>query len=212
MHTVAVDDHVEEVERSIRTIKESVRSIIHNLPFQYIPKIMLTKLFGHAVKGWNQLLAYNGVSDSLSPISIILGKKLASYEHLKLPFGTYVQVHADDQSHNDMSLRTIGAIALEATNSDEGCHQFLNLNTKKVITRRQYQVLPMPDNVIKRVEKLALEEKQPPIKNGCPVFERSENGGEYEDGTDDEEQGDEMGDGAEEHVELDDIEPIPDDG
>ena len=110
--TEAVDDHVDEAEKSIRTIKESVRCMLHSMPFKYIPKFMLIRLLGQAVKSWNQLPVHNGVSTQLSPMSIKVGRKMPSYESLKLTFGTYVQVHANDVSINDVSARTIGAIAL----------------------------------------------------------------------------------------------------
>ena len=79
-----------------------------------------------------------------------------------------------------VSARTIGAIALGLANDRAGYHQFLNLSTGKVISRRQYHVLPMTEEVIKRVEQLAKAENQPIKKYGCPEFERDTNGNIYE--------------------------------
>ena len=57
--TEAVDDHIDEAERSIRIIRESVRCMLHGMPFKYIPKSMLIRLLGQAVKSWNQSPVYS---------------------------------------------------------------------------------------------------------------------------------------------------------
>jgi hypothetical protein len=41
---VPADSHVGEVERSIRTIKERLRSCAHGLPFKRLPKLMISDL------------------------------------------------------------------------------------------------------------------------------------------------------------------------
>jgi len=40
MNIADADDHVPEVERSIRTVKERIRCTIHGLPFRRIPKVL----------------------------------------------------------------------------------------------------------------------------------------------------------------------------
>jgi len=54
LNVTAADDHVGEVERSIRTIKEFTRTTIHGLPFKRFPKLMIQELVYHAAKGLNQ--------------------------------------------------------------------------------------------------------------------------------------------------------------
>ena len=44
------DDHVGEVERSIRTIKERVRCTIHSLPFKKVPRLVCKRVMERAVK------------------------------------------------------------------------------------------------------------------------------------------------------------------
>ena len=65
--TVAVDDHVGDVEQSICTSKECVRSILHGLPYNRLPynrlpKVITVKLNREAMQSWNQLPANNGVT------------------------------------------------------------------------------------------------------------------------------------------------------
>jgi hypothetical protein len=56
-----------------------------------------------------------------------------------------------------MDPRTVGAIALRPTGNEQGTYLFLNLNTGKVIARKQWTVLPMPDNVITHVNQMSNE-------------------------------------------------------
>jgi hypothetical protein len=72
-----------------------------------------------------------------------------------LEFGEYCQTH--DQHDNTMNPRTVGAIALCPTGNEQGTYLFLNLNTGKIITRNQWTVLPMPDNVITHVDQMSNE-------------------------------------------------------
>ena len=41
MNITDADDHVSQVERSIRTIKERMRCTLQGMPFRRIPKVML---------------------------------------------------------------------------------------------------------------------------------------------------------------------------
>jgi hypothetical protein len=54
LNVAAANDHVGEVERSIRTMKERARTTIHGLPFKRLPKVMIQALVYHAAKGLNQ--------------------------------------------------------------------------------------------------------------------------------------------------------------
>ena len=45
----AHDNHVGEVERSIRTIKEQVRADVHSIPFKQLPKMMVVESVRRAV-------------------------------------------------------------------------------------------------------------------------------------------------------------------
>jgi hypothetical protein len=59
-----------------------------------------------------------------------------------------------------MDERTQAAICLGPTANFQGSYKFLSLQTGKRITRKQFKELPMPASVIKRVEAMALKEKQ----------------------------------------------------
>jgi len=88
LNVTAANDHVGEVERSIRTIKERTRTTIHGLPFKRLPKLMIQELVYHAAKGLNQFPTKNGISDTLSPLTIMTGRANPDYNDLKFEFGS----------------------------------------------------------------------------------------------------------------------------
>ena len=62
-----------------------------------------------------------------------------------------------------MQSRTLGAITLGPDKSARGGYHFMNLNTGRKIHRRTWTPLPMPDEVIVRVEQLGKKDKQPKL-------------------------------------------------
>ena len=85
-HITAKNEHVPEVERSIPTVKERVRSEIHTLPFEYYPKLMLSHLILHSVNLLNMFPAKTGVSDTLSPHTIMTGLPQPIFKNFSLRF------------------------------------------------------------------------------------------------------------------------------
>ena len=81
-----------------------------------------------------------------------MGTTIDYNNHCKVKYGTYVQTH--EQHDNAMVPRTIGAIALRPTGNAQGGHYFFSLTTGKRINRNQWTVLPMPADVVQRVNRL----------------------------------------------------------
>jgi len=69
----------------------------------------------------------------------------------------YVQVHKEGD--NSLSPRTSGAIALQPTGNDQGGHYFLSLHSGKQINRYAWTELPMPNEVIEQIHRLAEAEE-----------------------------------------------------
>jgi hypothetical protein len=67
LNTVANDEHVPEVERYIRTIKDRTRSTYNSLPFNRMPARMIVEMVSHSVFWLNSFPALDGVSRTLSP-------------------------------------------------------------------------------------------------------------------------------------------------
>ena len=153
MNCVAAEEHVPEIERGIRTIKDRARSVVSMLPFKQLPARIVIELIHYCVFWLNSFPAPKGISDSLSPRAIVVGSTVDYAAHCKLEFGSYVQTH--EPHDNSMLPRTTGAIALRPTGNDQGGHYFYSLTTGRRLNRNQWTELPMPADVVDRVHRLS---------------------------------------------------------
>ena len=175
MNIVAAGQHVGDVERSIRTIKEGTRYHVHRLPYRRYPACMIRGCLIKVVKERNNLPAENGVSRTVSPCTMIMGRPPPDYnEVIKLNFGDYVQTHNVRSRTNDNEQRTVGAIALYPTENGQGSWVFMSLVTGKEIHRYQWEILPISEEVIMRVEELAKGENQPLVSSNFKYEWREE--------------------------------------
>ena len=124
LNTAAEDEHVPEIERYIRTVKERTRANYNIVPFKKIPSVMIVEMV-HASNYWlNMFPAHDGVSATQSPRRILTGQVGDFNLHCGIQFGEYAQVH---ESHdNTMATRTTGAIALRPTGNIQGGYYFFS--------------------------------------------------------------------------------------
>ena len=101
-----------------------------------------------------------GVSDTLSPKTIMSGETLDYKKHLSLQIGQYCQVHEEDTPRNSQNPRTKGAISLGPSGNLQGGFKFMALNTGQKIIWRSWDVIPMPDTVIARVNTLGRDQPE----------------------------------------------------
>ena len=154
------NEHVPEIERRIRVVKERCRATRHSLPFQRLPKLLTIHIVFHAVKLLNFFPTKGGISETLSPKTIMSGETLDYKKHLCLPIGQYCQVHEEELPRNSLRPRTKGAISLGPSGNLQGGHKFMALNTGKKIVRRSWDAIPMPDTVIARVNILGADQPE----------------------------------------------------
>jgi hypothetical protein len=173
LNVAAADDHVAEVEWSIRTVEERVRCRVQGLPFQRIPKLMIRAIVEGAHKALNQFPARDGTSDVMSPLTIMTGRPAPDYHDLIIEFGSYKHVFEANDPTNTNKTRSTGAIALNAAGNAQGEYFFMSLSTGRKILRQQWTHLPMPDGAIAVVEAMAEAEEQSIMGNSGPVFEWS---------------------------------------
>jgi hypothetical protein len=121
--------------RRIRVIKEWSGAACHSLPFQRIPKLLMIHIVLNAVKMLNFFPTKAGISNTLSPKTIMSGETLNYKKHLGFQVGQYCQVHEEDTLCNSQSPRTKGAILLGPSGNRQGGYKFMALNTRKKITR-----------------------------------------------------------------------------
>jgi hypothetical protein len=160
VNLASANEHVPDIERRIRVVKERVRSARHSLPFNTVPKLIMIHIIFHCVKLLNHFPAKGGISDYHSPKTIMTGETLHFKKHLSLQIGQYCQVHEEDNPRNSQLPRTKGAICLGPSGNIQGGYKFMSLNSMKKIVRRSWDAIPMPDTVIARVNKLGKDEPE----------------------------------------------------
>ena len=160
LNPTARDEHVGDIERYIRTIKERMRCVYNTLPFDQIPKAMLIEMAKFAVFWLNSFPHPLGISQTESPRRLVTGENIDYNKHCRYEFRQYVQCH--EQHDNTMAPRTVGAIALRPTGNRQGSYYFLSLNSGRIITRNHATPLPMPQEVLTRVENLAMAQQMQP--------------------------------------------------
>ena len=160
INSTARDEHVGDVERYIRTVKERMRCVFNTLPFITLPKIMIIELAKFAVFWLNSFPHRLGISTTESPRLLVTGENIDYAKHCRFEFGEYVQCH--EEHDNSMAPRTVGALALRPTGNRQGSYYFLSLASGRVITRNHATPLPMPQEVIQRVSDLAAAQQMQP--------------------------------------------------
>jgi len=157
LHVVAKGAHVPEIERSIRTMKERIRTVIHGLPFRSYTRLMIASLVHFITRLLNQFPRANSICRDLSPLSMITGADIPSIKEFSIEFGAYVVTHDAITNTNTTAPRGSDAIALCPANSSGGWY-FMNLSSGRRILRSKWTECVIHDNIIACVHQLAAAE------------------------------------------------------
>ena len=149
----APDQHVPDIERNNRVLKERFRIAYYRLPYTKIPRIMIRYLAMICARQLNLFPAKHGVSSHYSPHMIVTGRNFDYEKQCVCEFGTHVQGTAATTNTN--LPRTVDAIYLRPTNSIQGGHELMNLSTGKLITCAKVKPVAMTELVLKAVENFA---------------------------------------------------------
>ena len=155
LNTTSEAEHVGAIERLNRTMKERIRGVYNELMrvFGKIPGVMVRELV-YTIAFWlNSLPPADGVSDAISPRTLLTGLTLDFTKHCMLEYGEYVHTHEDGD--NSMASRTLEALALRPSGNRQGGYLFLNIHTGRIITRRAWTALPMTSRVQKLIRRQA---------------------------------------------------------
>lgn len=147
MNPTAKNEHVPEIERSGRMLKERVRAYWCTLPYK-LPQIVLIHLAYYCVFWINSFPRSSSYDPDVPPREKVTGKKIDFKRDCRVEFGAFCQVNEDDSVTNTMKERTIDAIALGPAGNAQGSYLFLNIRTWNVVRRRSWTALPMPSTVI----------------------------------------------------------------
>eukprot|EP00956_Cyclotella_meneghiniana_P002565 scaffold3022_cov42-Cyclotella_meneghiniana.AAC.1 len=184
INTTAAREHVTDIERYIRSIKDRCRSVLSELPYkECMPDVFVIFLLKFVILWMNAFPAKNGVSDEFSPREIVTGLRLDYKKHCQARFGAYVEASYDADVTNTMNDRTAPCIVLGPTGNVQGSVNCFNLETKKVVTRRTIKSLPMPDRVIRRVKQLGKRCKQKRVGDRLQFLNRMKEQFSWGDGT-----------------------------
>jgi hypothetical protein len=120
LNTTAAQEHVGEIKRIIRVIKERARGTISVLPYEILPKLMIIELMHFCVMWLNSFPVKSGMSEKNSPHKLVLRHKLDAKLHCKSPFMAYCEVHTDLDTINTTEPRTRWVICLGPTGNLQG--------------------------------------------------------------------------------------------
>jgi hypothetical protein len=154
----AKGDHVADVERAIRQIKERVRSTMGTLPYE-VTDTILAYLVRDCVRCIN-LFPRKGENES--PIVKFRKDKLIYSKDLLLPFGQTVFVHEENEITNSMIPRS--QLAINLGRERDGTRTFLTIPKFTIVERRSYKEIPVTEEVIKLIKERADQEKIKPPK------------------------------------------------
>jgi hypothetical protein len=160
VNLASANEHVPEIERRIRVVKERCRATRHILLFHTIPRLMTIHIVLNVVKLLIFFPTKGVVSDTLSPKTIMSGETLDYKKHLSLQLRQYFQVREEDNPRNSQIARTKGEISLGPSGNLQGGFKFMDLNSGKKNVRHSWDVIPMPDLVIDRVNALCRDQPQ----------------------------------------------------
>jgi len=146
----SASEHVPEIERKIRVIKERICAMVYSLPLNTLPPMVLTHAVLFVTKQLNLLPVKGGILTQFSPKQIMTGE-VVHYKFFSLPFGQYFQIFEEETPQNSLAARTQGAIAVVTSSNVQGGHKFYTLNTGSAVVQRDWIVLPIPQSVIDQI-------------------------------------------------------------
>ena len=124
LNTTSASEHVVEIERFIRVVKERTRAKQSQHPFKALLRLIVTKMIKDNITWLNNFPTTGGMITTCSPQTIMLGPKFDYNRHCKVELGAYVQTHDEPSPSNSIQERTTGAIALRSANNAQGGYFF----------------------------------------------------------------------------------------
>ena len=112
VNTTAAREHVPEIERRIRTIKERVRATTSKFPFNPVPFLVLIQTVYTIVLWMNAIRPISGKEKGLSPRELVVGRGVDYHKDCRANLGGYVEASADKVVTNDNTPCAHTCIAL----------------------------------------------------------------------------------------------------
>ena len=158
LNTTSASEHVGDIERFIRVLKERIRGFVSTLPFTKYPKMMKIEMVHFYLFWLNIFPRKGGISDHFDPVILVDGTEANFNVQCRVPFGSYCQTHEENTPTNTNAPRTIGAIALSHSGNLQGGYKFLSLSTGHMVHRRRWTELPIPLEIVDMVDEMVERE------------------------------------------------------
>ena len=150
VNTTASREHVPEIERQIRLIKERVRFTTSEFPFDPIPRLVIIHVVYTCVMWINYIPRKVGAVQGISPRDLVT-ERTVNYKRESLAcIGGYVEASMDAIVTNDNTPCTHSCIALGLSGNRQGYVKCFYLETVKVVFRRTINQIPWPEMTIKK--------------------------------------------------------------
>jgi hypothetical protein len=154
------NEHVADVERAGRQLKERVRGYWQTIPYQ-LTAVMIIYLVYYCVRMINIIPRTGMIGGGLfSPKELATGVKTDARLILKLAYGEYCQVHSANNVTNTMEARSVGMICMGPADDLQGNYDFYNLATGAINRRRQWVHLPIPKETIELINTRAASDRR----------------------------------------------------
>ena len=98
VNTTAAREHVPEIERHIRTIKERVRATTSQFPFNPVPKMVMIQTLYTVCLWLNAIRSISGKYCGLSPRELVLGRGVDYHKDCRADLGGYVEARPEKLS------------------------------------------------------------------------------------------------------------------
>ena len=116
--------------------------------------------------------ATNGISKVHSPREMVLKRSVDFNLHRRGRFGQYVHAHIEPDATNDMRGRTFAGLYLGPTGNLQGTVKVWDLHTGHVKKVKKFDVVPMPDRTVKKVNDWGLRYQKEKKKKMAKFLDR----------------------------------------
>ena len=155
----AAGDHVDEIESSIKTVKERIRSVRSGILFKLTARL-ITKLVLFIVGRINIGIGQY-TTDGLCARVRLTGVMLDMHKELRTGFGYLVVARNKNVVSNDgLAVRGEVCVTMHAVGNRQGSWVMLKLTTMKFVSRSQFVIVPMTDLAKLRLDEIAFLENQ----------------------------------------------------
>ena len=170
VHFSAAQEHVPEAERNIRTVKDTIRSVIASIPYTYLLNVMTKMLVIEATTRLNFFVNVNGI-EHYSPRQLLKEPKVDYGKHCQIPIFSFVQAPHEATVYNSQQPRTLDCLYMRPLYTMHGGHQLYHIPTGKLITRHgKLHVIPTPSHVIEKINELGKKQNGSILKIESKYF------------------------------------------